>query len=201
MNDEFAAVILAAGHGTRMKSKVAKVLHPVAGKPMIEYAVDTARFAGVEKTVVVVGHQGDQVHALLGDRVIFAEQSARLGTGDAVKCARGALDKSMEHILVFYADMPLFKPETIRALVDKHLASGATLTHADRGIRRHDEFWADSARLGWKSRQDCRRSRGHAAGTCNQGNQSRESIAFRAEWLWKNLECAHALPQKRANII
>src|SRR5687768_10845848 len=102
MSDEFAAVILAAGHGTRMKSKVAKVLHSVAGKPMIEYAVDTAEYAGVDKTVVVVGHQGDQVRALLGDRVIFAEQPEQRGTGDAVKCARESLDNSEGHILVFY---------------------------------------------------------------------------------------------------
>src|SRR5687768_5731484 len=108
MNNEFAAVILAAGQGTRMKSRVAKVLHPVAGKPMIEYAVETAKFAGVEKTVVVVGHQGDQVRALLGDRVMFAEQPTQRGTGDAVKCAREALENNAAHVLVFYADMPLF---------------------------------------------------------------------------------------------
>lgn len=123
-----AAIILAAGQGTRMKSKLAKVLHPVAGKPMIEYAVDAATFAGVEKTVVVIGHQGDQVRALLGDRVAFAEQPAQRGTGDAVKWALPLLELNTEYVLVFYADMPLVEPETIHTLVQKHLATKATLT-------------------------------------------------------------------------
>ncbi len=111
-----------------MKSKLAKVLHPVAGKPMVEYAVDAAKFAGVENAVVVIGHQGEQVRALLQERVQFAEQPTQRGTGDAVKCARNLLEKNSGHVLVFYADMPLLKPETIRALVEKHLATNATLT-------------------------------------------------------------------------
>lgn len=123
-----AAVILAAGQGTRMKSSVTKVLHPVAGKPMIQYAVDTAAFAGVNRTVLVIGHQGDQVRAALGDRVVYAEQPVQRGTGDAVRSARTALEGTADHVLVFYGDMPLLRPETLRELVKKHLATGATLS-------------------------------------------------------------------------
>lgn len=187
MSDKLAAVILAAGQGTRMKSKLAKVLHPVAGKPMIEYAVETAQFAGVEKPVVVVGHQSGQVRALLGDRVIFAEQSAQLGTGDAVKCARAALEADAGHVLVFYADMPLFKPATMRALVEKHLACQATLTMltviADdtmsfgrivrdangQTVRIVEEVEATPQELGIKE--------------INPG-----VYCFRAQWLWENLQ-------------
>jgi bifunctional UDP-N-acetylglucosamine pyrophosphorylase/glucosamine-1-phosphate N-acetyltransferase len=123
-----AAVILAAGQGTRMKSKLPKVLHPVAGKPMVEYAVDGAIAAGLTKTVVVVGVGSEQVRELLQDRVDLAEQPIQLGTGDAVKCARPLLENGPAHILVFYADMPLLKHETLRALIEKHLATDATLT-------------------------------------------------------------------------
>ncbi len=122
------AVILAAGQGTRMKSKLAKVLHPVAGKPMIEYGVEAAQRASAEQTVVVIGYQGEQVRAQLGARVTFVEQPELLGTGDAVKCARALLKGKSENVLVFYADMPLIQPATLRALVEKHRASGATLT-------------------------------------------------------------------------
>lgn len=128
MNNEFAAVILAAGQGTRMKSKTAKVLHPVAGKPMVEYAVAAAKFAGIGKTIVVIGHLGDQVRALLEGRVELVEQAVQRGTGDAVKSAQSVVENHAAHVLVWYADMPLLQPETLVALVQKHLAANATLT-------------------------------------------------------------------------
>jgi bifunctional UDP-N-acetylglucosamine pyrophosphorylase/glucosamine-1-phosphate N-acetyltransferase len=128
MQDAIAAVILAAGQGTRMKSKLAKVLHPVAGKPMVEYGVDAAAAAGVTKTVLVIGHQGDQVRAVLGERATYVEQPEPRGTGDAVKCAANVLRDRAAHVLVFYADMPLLQADTLRALIEKHHATRATLT-------------------------------------------------------------------------
>lgn len=122
------AVILAAGQGTRMNSKLAKVLHPVAGKPMVEYGVEAAQAAGVEKTVIVIGYQGDQVRAQLGERVTYAEQLTQRGTGDALKCAREFARGESDNVLVFYADMPLVKGDTLRALVEKHETLGAVLT-------------------------------------------------------------------------
>jgi bifunctional UDP-N-acetylglucosamine pyrophosphorylase/glucosamine-1-phosphate N-acetyltransferase len=123
-----SAVILAAGQGTRMQSKLAKALHPVAGKPMVLYGVETAVALGVDDTVLVIGHQGDQVRAALGERVLYATQPKPRGTGDAVKCARALLQDNAAHVLVFYADMPLLKTETLRALIAKHLTTRATLT-------------------------------------------------------------------------
>ncbi|MDL1897610.1 UDP-N-acetylglucosamine diphosphorylase/glucosamine-1-phosphate N-acetyltransferase [Anaerolineae bacterium CFX7] len=126
--ESVAAVILAAGQGTRMKSKLAKVLHPVAGKAMVEYSVASAAAAGARHTVLVIGYQGAQVRHALGERVWFAEQAVPRGTGDAVKCAAPILANQAAHVLVFYADMPLLKAETLRALIEKHLQAQATLT-------------------------------------------------------------------------
>ena len=183
----FAAVILAAGQGTRMKSKLAKVLHPLAGKPMVEYAVDAANYAGVENTVVVIGHQGDQVRVLLQERVQFAEQPMQRGTGDAVKCARTLLEKNSAHVLVFYADMPLLKPETIRALVERHLATNATLTMLT-------VISDDTMSFG----RIVRDANGKAVRIVEEVEATPQEFAiheinpgvycFNAEWLWENLE-------------
>ncbi len=190
-----AAVILAAGQGTRMKSKRAKVLHPIAGKPMVEYAVDAAKFAGVEKMVVVIGHQGEQVRAVLGESVAFAEQPIQQGTGDAVKCARAILENDTAHVLVFYADMPLLKPETIRALVEKHLATNATLTMLTL-------LADDKMNFGRIVRDE----NGRAVRIVEEVEATPEQFAireinpgvycFNAEWLWKNLAQLKPSPKK-----
>lgn len=120
-----ANVILAAGQGTRMKSKLAKQLHPVAGKPLVDHSVDMAwRLAG-QAPVVVVGMQSDAVRAHLGDRAIFVEQAERRGTGHAVQVTAGALRGQADLVLVCYADMPLLRPETLQHMLDTHTASAA----------------------------------------------------------------------------
>src|SRR3954454_1986207 len=88
------AIILAAGHGKRMKSERAKVLHEVCGRPMIRYVVDAARGAGARSIIVVVGYGADQGRDLLGSEpdVHFATQTRQLGTGDAVKACRPLLE-------------------------------------------------------------------------------------------------------------
>jgi len=101
------AVILAAGQGTRMKSTTPKVLHPLAGQPLVSYAVDAAtRVTGVAP-VLVVGHGGDQVREALGDRARYVTQAEQLGTGHAVLQARTLLAGEADAVLVTYADMPL----------------------------------------------------------------------------------------------
>src|SRR5882672_5282117 len=84
------AIILAAGHGKRMKSEQAKVLHEVCGRPMIRYVVEAARGAGARTIVVVVGYGADQVRACLAEEpdVLFTTQTRQLGTGDAVKATQ-----------------------------------------------------------------------------------------------------------------
>src|ERR1039457_1015320 len=88
-----AAVILAAGKGTRMKSGLVKVLHPAAGRPMISWVVDAARDAGAAPVVLVVGHQADVVRSAFTDvaDIRCAMQEEQLGTGHAVACAREQL--------------------------------------------------------------------------------------------------------------
>ncbi len=115
-----AVVILAAGQGTRMRSKLPKVLHPVAGKPMVDYAVDTARELGTDKPVLVVGYESAQVRATVGDRAQFVEQRELLGTGHAVLQARDILLGRTDTVMVTYADMPLLTDETLQKLYAKH---------------------------------------------------------------------------------
>lgn len=120
--------VLAAGQGTRMKSNLLKVLHPVAGRPMVEHVVEAAKAAGMEDIIVVVGYQGDRVRAALGDRVRYAEQTQQMGTGHAVMQTAPLLQGTEGHLLVLYGDNTLLRPETIRALVERHVSTGAAAT-------------------------------------------------------------------------
>jgi bifunctional UDP-N-acetylglucosamine pyrophosphorylase/glucosamine-1-phosphate N-acetyltransferase len=123
-----ASVILAAGQGTRMKSALQKVLHPVCGRPMIAYALEAAVSAGTEPPVVVVAPNGDPVRAYLGDRAACVIQQEPLGTGHAVMQAEAALKGKSDLVLVTYADMPLLRPETLAALVEAQKANPGPMT-------------------------------------------------------------------------
>lgn len=127
------AVVLAAGKGTRMRSDLPKVLHPLAGEPLAAHAIRAARAAGVDAVVVVVGHQAELVRADLGPRfsdLRFALQPEMLGTGDAVRCALPALEDHAGPVLILSGDVPLLRPATLQALVDGCADSGAGLALA-----------------------------------------------------------------------
>jgi bifunctional UDP-N-acetylglucosamine pyrophosphorylase/glucosamine-1-phosphate N-acetyltransferase len=124
MAEELAAVVMAAGIGTRMKSAVPKHLHPLLGRQMVDWVVEAARGAGVERLVVVASPQTVD----LLERVEVAIQEEPRGTGDAVRCARAALDEFRGDVLVLNGDVPALRPETIRALVDTHRESRAAAT-------------------------------------------------------------------------
>jgi len=120
---EFVAVVLAAGQGTRMKSSLPKVLHRIAGRSMVAWSVGAALDAGVKECVVVVGHGREQVEADLsarfGERVRFAVQEEQLGTGHAVRCAvEQGLEGFGGSVLVLYGDCPLVRTETLRRLME-----------------------------------------------------------------------------------
>lgn len=117
---EAAAIILAAGQGTRMKSKLAKVLHPLAGLEMVNHAVRSVRLAGFDPVIVVVGYQGEQVRSVLDDGVAVVEQKEQLGTGHAVDQCREALSAFDGPVLVTYGDTPLFRSETFQELLAYH---------------------------------------------------------------------------------
>jgi len=114
-----AIVILAAGKGTRMKSARHKVLHEIAGRPMIEHLLATLEELAPERIVVVVGEGRDQVEAQLAGRAELAVQQPQLGTGHAVLQAQGALEGFAGNVLVLYGDVPFVRAETMRAMLDR----------------------------------------------------------------------------------
>lgn len=122
-------IILAAGQGKRMKSDLAKVLHPVCGVPMLTHAVRAARLAGSGRIVVVIGHQADRIRQQFeGEDILFVEQRERLGTGHAVLQAREAFRGYGGTVAILCGDVPLIRPGTVRALLDRHRRERATVT-------------------------------------------------------------------------
>src|SRR5210317_529027 len=115
---KLGVVILAAGQGKRMRSSLPKVLHRLAGKPLLGHVIDCARALSPQEIVVVHGHGGAQVlEAYAGQPDLrWAEQAEQLGTGHALQQALPALH-SAEQLLVLYGDVPLILPETLRRLV------------------------------------------------------------------------------------
>ena len=122
------AVILAAGQGTRMKSKLYKVLHPVCGKAMVDHVLTQLERVGIDQIVTVVGHGADQVKQLLGDRTTYALQAEQLGTGHAVMQAEDVLGQKDGITLVTCGDTPLFTAETFKQLFACHEQQGAAAT-------------------------------------------------------------------------
>jgi bifunctional UDP-N-acetylglucosamine pyrophosphorylase / glucosamine-1-phosphate N-acetyltransferase len=122
------AVILAAGHGTRMKSNLPKVLHPLAGKPLISYLLEAVVAACSKTPVVVVGHGADQVTAVLGDQARTVVQEPQLGTAHAVMAAAPLLEDQDGLVLIAYADMPLLTSTTFERLIELQSSNSGPLT-------------------------------------------------------------------------
>ena len=121
-------IILAAGLGTRMKSDIPKVLHPLLGKPMVEYIFDAVRDICEDPPLVVVGNRADLVMETLGDKARYVVQDPQLGTAHAVQCAREVLRGKSDIILVANSDFPLITAKTYALLVRTHQESGSKLT-------------------------------------------------------------------------
>jgi bifunctional UDP-N-acetylglucosamine pyrophosphorylase/glucosamine-1-phosphate N-acetyltransferase len=183
MADELAAVVMAAGIGTRMKSATPKHLHPLLGRRMVDWVIEAARGAGVERLVVVASPQTSD----LLDGVEVAVQEEPLGTGDAVRCARAALEGFEGDVLVLNGDVPALRPETIRELVETHRSTGAAATvlsfePPDAGaygriVRDGDGRLAKIIEAGDASAEEL------ALGEVNSG-----IYVFRSEKLWPMLE-------------
>jgi len=139
-----SAIVLAAGQGTRMRSDLPKVCHPVGGRAMVCAVVDACLEVGCERVVVVVGYKQELVRAALAEqaeqaeqaergRVIFAVQDEQLGTGHAVRCAKGheaGVGAAEGDVLVLCGDGPLIRAETLATLVERHRSAGAAATLA-----------------------------------------------------------------------
>ncbi len=114
------AVVLAAGQGTRMRSALPKVVHPIAGRPMVAWVLDALETAGAASTVVVVGHGAEAVREALPEGVAVAVQERQRGTGDAARVGLEALDPSCDTVIVACGDTPLLDPGLLRSLVEAH---------------------------------------------------------------------------------
>ena len=122
------AVILAAGKGTRMKSKLPKVLHKVGGHPMLEHVMDAAEAAGCRDNVVVIGHGAELVRELVGSRARIALQAEQLGTGHAVLQAADTLQDFTGTVMILCGDTPLLEAEELKKFYAEHVKSGAAAT-------------------------------------------------------------------------
>lgn len=125
---ELAAVILAAGKGTRMKSDLPKVLHPVCGRPMLGHVINSVIGAGVTKTVIVAGFGAQQVTDFLGDQARVVLQEEQLGTAHALLQTEPEFKNYSGDLLVVCGDTPLLRAETLAKLAQYHRQSGATAT-------------------------------------------------------------------------
>jgi bifunctional UDP-N-acetylglucosamine pyrophosphorylase/glucosamine-1-phosphate N-acetyltransferase len=127
--EDLAAVILAAGKGTRMKSERAKVLHEIAGQPLLFYPLLAAKEAGCRKISVVVGHQGDEVAAALSaEGFDCVWQTEQLGTGHALLCAAGQLKGFRGDLLLLCGDVPLLTSDTLKKLLELHRSEQSAVT-------------------------------------------------------------------------
>jgi bifunctional UDP-N-acetylglucosamine pyrophosphorylase/glucosamine-1-phosphate N-acetyltransferase len=181
-----AVVILAAGQSTRMKSRLPKVLHPLVGKPMISYGIETAARLGAGKPVLVVGHGMEQVRATVGEAAEYAVQAEQLGTGHAVLQARSLLEGCSDAVVVYYGDMPLLTVETLQQLLDLHAEDRSPITMLTL-------LAADPRGFGRIQRD----SEGHVLGITEEVDCTAEQLetremnagvyCFEASWLWENL--------------
>ncbi len=178
------AVVLAAGQGVRMKSRIPKVLHRICGREMIGIVVDAVRAAGFQ-TTVVVARESNGIHRILGDTVNYAVQDVQLGTGHALLQAADLLPAT-GNILVLNGDVPLLEPATLAALTREHLTQGAvaTITTAtldapgDLGRVVRDRSGRVSAIVEKAADDD-------AARCIREVNVG--LYCFDASWLWENL--------------
>lgn len=132
MSQSLAAIVMAAGKSTRMKSALPKAAHRICGKPVTGWVVDACKDAGVLECVVVVGYEAELVKEALGANLIFALQAEQLGTGHACMQAIPELSADVQHVLVVPGDTPLITQQALSSLVDTHISqdNAATLLTA-----------------------------------------------------------------------
>jgi bifunctional UDP-N-acetylglucosamine pyrophosphorylase / glucosamine-1-phosphate N-acetyltransferase len=191
---KLSAVILAAGQGTRMKSSLPKVLHPLVGRPLALYVLEAVRQVTGSIPVMVVGHGADQVRKVLGDQAEYVLQEPQLGTGHAVLQAEPALAGKTDLVLVTYADMPLLTAQTLErllALAGSHQGPLSMLT-----------VMADEPRGFGRILRD---ANGQVSGIVEEAQATPEQLGihelnpgvycFRSAWLWQALRRIQLSPK------
>lgn len=183
-----AVVILAAGQGTRMKSSLPKVLHPLAGRPMVGHVLAVAQQLEPRHTVTVLGHDMEQVRAALPSGSACVPQIPQLGTGHALLQARSMLDGKSDTVLVLYSDTPLIRPATLRDLLAVHHEKGAAvslLTFCPADATGYGRILRDERMgsvIGIVEHKEATPDQ-RAIGEANSG-----ILCFRAAWLWPHLD-------------
>lgn len=182
-----AAIVLAAGKGMRMKSATHKVLHSVAGLPMIEHLLASLAELAPERTVVVVGEGREQLEAVLAGRADFAVQDPQLGTGHAVKQAESALEGFAGDVLVLYGDVPFVSAETMRTMIARLRAddepAAVVLAFEPEEPQQYGRVIADGGKVTWMVEHSDADETQRACRLCNSG-----LLAARAELLFGLLE-------------
>ncbi|HAY85550.1 MAG TPA: UDP-N-acetylglucosamine diphosphorylase/glucosamine-1-phosphate N-acetyltransferase [Chloroflexi bacterium] len=123
-----ATILLAAGKGTRMRSDLLKVLHPLGGKPMLWHTIQAAFQASNQPPTLIIGFQGEKVKETFGDTVRYITQEEQLGTGHAVLQAKDQLKGQSDLVVVLLGDMPLLRAETIKRLMDKQMKNSGPIS-------------------------------------------------------------------------
>lgn len=204
-NKKIRIVILAAGHGKRMKSDLPKVLTKLNDKTLISHVLDAVKSSGVDaRPVIVVGQQRELVMQTLGDNYEYAIQEEQLGTGHAVMSAQkilaspvgsGPKENNADHIIVLYGDHPYISSETIKKLVERHLESKSMITMATVILPDfkdwRDIFYSNFSRI-------IRDENGNIIKDVQFKDASEEEkkitevnpcyFCFDARWLWENLK-------------
>lgn len=186
MSIKTASVILAAGKGTRMRSNIPKVLHTLAGRPLMEYALDLGLDICSMPPIVVVGFESEKVQECIGDRAKVAYQESQLGTGHALNQTAGVLRGQADMIVVWAADMPLLSKETLQSVVNCQIENAGpisivtAISNNDRGFGRviRSEFGEVQAIV---EKSDA---------TAEQLSINELNVGvycFRALWLWDEL--------------
>ena len=182
---DWAAIVMAAGAGSRMRSRRPKMLHAIAGKPMIRCVVDAVKASNVPRIALVVAPNSEEIGKAAGDRVVLAVQTTALGTADAVRSAKAAVADA-ENILVINGDMPLIQPQTLTELQALHASALADMTLLTTTRATNQAF----ARI----RRD---AEGKPIAIVESRDASPEELAidetnagaycFRASWLWDQI--------------
>ncbi|MEI8174764.1 MAG: NTP transferase domain-containing protein [bacterium] len=196
MQDKIKVIILAAGHGKRMKSELPKVLVPLHGKPLITYVLDSIKKSGIcDRPTIVVGQQRELVMKTLGNGYEYAIQDQQLGTGHAVMSAKKTLENKADQVMVLYGDHPFINSLTIKKLIEKHLESKAVITMAIVSLPDFKDwreiFYSNFSRI-------IRDKSGNIINLIEFRDTNDEEkkitevnpsyFCFEAKWLWENLK-------------
>jgi bifunctional UDP-N-acetylglucosamine pyrophosphorylase/glucosamine-1-phosphate N-acetyltransferase len=188
-------VLLAAGKGTRMISRLPKLLHPLAGQPMLLHSLEASEAASAAAPIVVVGHGAEAVRAAVGTRAMFVQQDEQLGTGHALLQAKSALQGKADLVVVSNADLPLLTAETLKSLIEAQTKSKGAFTMLTLRQKNARGFGR------------VKRTSGKAVAIIEEAEATPKQLeidelnvgayCFRGDWLWPALEKLKPSPKKK----